>query len=187
MVKITALTDEPTPVAADLIAIVDDVAGTATTKKATIDNVLAAYDAQTATMTNKTLVSPALGTPSSGVIDNCTGTPTLNSPSLYYAINAQTGTTYTTVLLDAGKIITSSNAATVVITIPPNSSVAYPIGSQLTVVSIGAGLTNFAIGAGVTINSVGATPAAPIITAQYNSATAIKTATDTWVVIGAIS
>jgi hypothetical protein len=165
MVKITALTDEPTPVAADLVAIVDDVAVSATTKKATLDNVLAVYDSQTATMTNKTITTP----------------------SISFAINAQTGTTYTAVLADAGKIITTSNASTIVVTIPPNASVAYPIGSQITVISIGVGLTNFAIGAGVTINSTGTTPAAPIITARYNSATAIKTATDTWVVIGAIS
>ena len=80
MVKITALTNEPTPVAADLVAIVDDVAVSATTKKATLDNVLAVYDSQTATMTNKTLTSPilttpALGTPSSGTLTSCTGLP----------------------------------------------------------------------------------------------------------------
>jgi len=54
MVKITALTDEPTPVAADLVAIVDNVAVTPVTKKATLNNVLAVYDSQTATLTNKT-------------------------------------------------------------------------------------------------------------------------------------
>mgnify|MGYP003659380627 CR=1 FL=1 len=79
MVKITALTNEATPVAADLVAIVDNVAVTPVTKKATLDNILAVYDAQTATMTNKTLTSPilttpALGTPSAGVLTSCTGT-----------------------------------------------------------------------------------------------------------------
>jgi hypothetical protein len=80
MVKITALTDLPTPVAADLVAIVDDVAVTATTKKATLDNILAVYDTQTATMTNKTLTSPVLttpnlGTPSALVLTSATGLP----------------------------------------------------------------------------------------------------------------
>ena len=80
MVKITALTNEATPVAADLVAIVDDVAVTPVTKKATLANVLAVYDAQSATMTNKTLTSPilttpALGTPSSGTLTSCTGLP----------------------------------------------------------------------------------------------------------------
>ena len=80
MVKITALTDEPTPVEADLVAIVDNVSGTAVTKKATLGAVLAAYNAKTATMTNKTLTSPtlttpALGTPASGTLTSCTGLP----------------------------------------------------------------------------------------------------------------
>jgi hypothetical protein len=55
MVKVTALTDEPTPVAADLVVIVDNVAVTPISKKATLNNVLAVYDSQTATLTNKTL------------------------------------------------------------------------------------------------------------------------------------
>mgnify|MGYP000086880099 FL=1 len=55
MVKVTELTNEPTPVAADLVAIVDNVAVTPVTKKATLNNVLAVYDSQTATLTNKTL------------------------------------------------------------------------------------------------------------------------------------
>ncbi len=80
MVKITALTNETAPVAADLVAIVDNVAVTPTTKKATLDNVLAVYDSQTSTMTNKTLTSPvlttpALGTPASGTLTSCTGLP----------------------------------------------------------------------------------------------------------------
>ena len=78
MVKITALANEATPVAADLVAIVDNVAVTPVTKKATLANVLAVYDSQTSTMTNKTLTAPtlttpALGTPASGVLTNCTG------------------------------------------------------------------------------------------------------------------
>ena len=80
MVKITALTNEPTPVEADLVAIVDNVSGTAVTKKATLGAVLTAYNAKTATMTNKTLTSPTLttpvlGTPASGVATNITGLP----------------------------------------------------------------------------------------------------------------
>ena len=55
MVKVTALTDEPTPVAADLVVIVDNVAVSPISKKATLNNVLAVYDSQTATLTNKTL------------------------------------------------------------------------------------------------------------------------------------
>jgi hypothetical protein len=112
---------------------------------------------------------------------------TLTAPIITYTINAQTGTTYTLVLADAGKIITSSNASAVTVTIPPNSSVAYAIGSSITIISIGAGLTSFAQGSGVTITSTGAVSTAPVLRIQHSSATAIKTATDTWRVVGDIS
>ena len=111
---------------------------------------------------------------------------TITSPTIAYAINAQTGTTYTPVLADAGKIVTLNNGSAITLTIPPNSSVAYPVGSSLTFINIGAGLTTFAQGSGVTIASSGGTATAPSITAQHNSATCIKIATDTWQVIGAI-
>lgn len=110
----------------------------------------------------------------------------IDDPTLTYSINAQTGTTYTPVLADAGKIVTLNNGSAITLTIPPNSSVAYPVGSSLTFINIGAGLTTFAQGSGVTIASSGGTATAPSITAQHNSATCIKIATDTWQVIGAI-
>tara|TARA_R110002167_G_scaffold64455_2_gene182255 strand:- start:6390 stop:8243 length:1854 start_codon:yes stop_codon:yes gene_type:complete len=111
---------------------------------------------------------------------------TITSPTIAYAINAITGD-YTTVLADAGKIITSNKGSAVVITIPQNSSVAYPIGSSITVVSIGAGLTNFVEDTNVLINSTGADPDVPVLRAQHSSATAIKTATNTWQVVGDIA
>jgi hypothetical protein len=132
---------------------------------------------------SQALVTPVLGTPTSGTLTNCT----IPANGLTYAINAQTGTTYTAVLADAGKIITTSNAGTIAFTIPPNSSVAYPIGSSLTVISIGAGLTTIGQGAGVTIASTGAVATAPVLRIQHSSATAIKIATDTWQVVGDIS
>lgn len=117
----------------------------------------------------------------------CSDAPTLDAPIIVYSINAQTGTSYTTVLSDAGAIITSNNASAVTITIPPNSSVAYEIGSSITIISIGAGLTTIAQGSGVTITSTGATPSAPVLRAQHSSATAIKTGTNTWRVVGDIA
>ena len=60
--KITDLTDLPTPVAADVIAIVDDVGGAGVaTKKATLSNALAAYDAQAATLLNKSIDQDGTG------------------------------------------------------------------------------------------------------------------------------
>lgn len=112
---------------------------------------------------------------------------TLTSPLINVGINTQTGTTYTTVLADNGKLVTQANASAITTTIPPNSSVAYPVGAQINVVQLGAGQVTFAQGAGVTIVSTGASASAPKLRAQYSTATAIQTATDTWLVVGDIS
>jgi len=97
------------------------------------------------------------------------------------AINAQTGTTYTTVLTDDGKLITCDNAASIALTIPPNSSVAYGIGTQINIMQLGAGTVTITAGAGVTLRSDGSKLKT---NAQYAVATCAKIATDTWVVVG---
>jgi len=112
---------------------------------------------------------------------------TLTSPVINLSLNAQTGTTYTFVLADNGKLVTASNASAQTYTIPPNSSVAYATGAQINVIQIGAGQVSFAQGSGVTIASNGATSTAPKLRNQYAAATCIKVATDTWYVIGDIA
>lgn len=132
------------------------------------------------TFTNKTLTSPT--------INGATiATSTLTSPKVNLGINTQTGTTYTTVLDDNGKLVTLSNALAITLTIPPNSSVAYPVGAQLNLAQLGAGQVTFAGGSGVTIVSTGATASAPKLRAQYSTATAVQTSTDNWLVMGDIS
>ena len=100
------------------------------------------------------------------------------------AINAQTGTTYTTVLADDGKLITCDNASPIALTIPPNSSVAYGIGTQINIMQLGAGQVTITAGAGVTLRSAGSKLKT---SAQYAVATCAKIATDTWVVVGNLS
>ena len=96
------------------------------------------------------------------------------------SINAQTGTTYTTVLADGGKLVTLSNGSAITLTIPPNSSVAYPVGTKIDFIQIGAGQVTVAGGAGVTVNS---TPTLKF-RAQHSGASCIKIATDTWQLVG---
>lgn len=106
-----------------------------------------------------------------------------------FTLNAQTGTTYTSVLNDSYQVlVTMSNAAANAFKIPTNASVAHPIGTVITVMNIGAGLTTIsAVTSGTTtVLSAGATAAAPTLS-QYRSAACIKTGTDAWYVVGAIA
>jgi formylmethanofuran dehydrogenase subunit C len=112
---------------------------------------------------------------------------TLTSPKVNLGINAQTGTSYTFVLDDAGKLVTANNASAITVTIPPASSVAYPVGTQLNIVQKGAGQVTFAQGSGVTINSTGATATAPKLRVRYSSATAVYEGSDVWYVLGDIA
>jgi len=93
----------------------------------------------------------------------------------------KTGTSYTLALSDSGQIVYANNANANTITVPPNSSVAFPVGAKIDVVQTGAGTTTIAAGSGVTINSA---DSALGIGAQYGAATLVKTDTDTWLLIG---
>ena len=103
------------------------------------------------------------------------GDPTLT-------INAQTAS-YTLVLSDASKLVEVSNASANTVTVPLNSSVAYPTGTQINILQTGAGQTTIAGTAGVTINyAIGLK-----LRTQWSAATLIKRATDTWVAFGDLS
>ena len=165
--------------------------------------------------TSPTFVTPALGTPASGVLTNATGLPVstgisglatgvatfLATPSSAnwasvitdeigtgnvqlsdLATSAQTAS-YTLVLADRGKLVEMSNASANNLTVPLNSSVAYPTGTQINILQTGAGQTTVVATGGVTIN---ATPGLKL-RAQWSSATLIKRATDTWVLVGDLS
>jgi hypothetical protein len=100
------------------------------------------------------------------------------------SFNAQTGTTYTLVAADLGKLVTTSNASAVTVTIPPS---VFAAGNIINLQSIGVGLTSLAQGAGVTITSTGATASAPTLRARYSACTIICTASNTFTVVGDIS
>jgi hypothetical protein len=105
-----------------------------------------------------------------------------------FTCNADKTADYTAVLLDGYQELISMNKATAVaFKIPTNASAAIPVGSVLTILNKGAGtVTISAVTAGTTtILSAGAVALAPTL-GQYKSAACIKTATDTWYVVGAI-
>jgi len=100
-------------------------------------------------------------------------------------INAQTGTTYTTVASDASaKLVTLTNASPITVTI---AAALYAVGEQINFAQLGAGQVTFQGDTGVTVVSTGATAATPLLRAQYSTATAICTASNTWLVVGDIA
>ena len=132
------------------VQLTDSTSSTSTTTAATPNSVKSAYDLAAA------------------------ATPKL------LTFNAQTGTTYTLVSGDAGKLVTTSNGSPVTVTIPAS---VFAAGEQINIQSIGVGLTTVS-GAGVTITSTGVTPAAPVLRARYSACTIICTASNVFTVIG---
>jgi hypothetical protein len=115
---------------------------------------------------------------------------TLTSPLINLGINANTSTTYTFVLADNGKLVTSNNGSAQTLSIPTNASVAYPVGTQINVAWItGAGqpTINAVTPGTTTVLSTGATSTAPKLRVVNSVASCVKIATDTWLVTGDIS
>ena len=154
--------------------------------------------AGTETFTNKTFTSPVTNSPtltlstSSSTTDARlswdstnkklqvgNGTISLDFASSNVITNAQVAS-YTLVLADKDKLVEISNGSANTLTVPLNSSVAFPIGTQITILQTGAGATTITATGGVTIN---ATPGL-ILRAQWSSVTLIKRAENTWVALG---
>jgi hypothetical protein len=101
----------------------------------------------------------------------------------YYShlvINDQSGTTYTLVLLDDGKYVRLNNGSAITMTIPANSSVAFPIGTQIAIRQVGAGQVTLAAAGGVTVN----TAETLLLRGAKSSVSIIKVATDEWDLAG---
>ena len=106
-----------------------------------------------------------------------------------FTVNTAQTADYTAVLTDQYQTLTPMNKATAIaFKIPTNASVAFPVGTALTILNIGAGTcTISAVTSGTTtVLSAGAVAASPTL-AQYKTAVCIKTATDTWYVTGGIA
>jgi hypothetical protein len=106
-----------------------------------------------------------------------------------FTVNTDAVVDYTAVLTDQYQALISMNKATAVaFKIPTNASVAFAVGTVITVLNKGAGtVTISAVTSGTTtVLSAGATAASPTL-AQYKTAACIKVATDTWYVVGGIA
>jgi hypothetical protein len=134
--------------------------------------------------TSPTLVTPLLGTPTSGTLSNCTvdGTDAVGFRNIPQ--NSQSAA-YTLVLADAGKHIFhpvgDNNART--FTIPANSSVAFPIGTAITFINMAVAVVSIAITTDtLTLSSAGTAGTRSL--ARYGSATCIKITSTEWLISG---
>jgi hypothetical protein len=92
------------------------------------------------------------------------------------SLNAQTGTTYTLVSADAGKMVTLSNASAITLTLPTSVG---SVGQRIDITQLGAGQ--------VTITASGTTLRAATglkLRAQYSSASLVQIASNEWLVVG---
>ena len=96
-------------------------------------------------------------------------------------LNAQTGTTYTLAIGDAGELVTLSNASAIALTVPTNAAVPFAIGTQITITRANSGQVTVAGAVGVTVNSADGYLK---LRTQWSSATLIKINTNSWILIG---
>lgn len=133
--------------------------------------------------TSPTLVTPALGTPGSGNLSNCTADGTNGVGFKNIPQNSQS-TAYTTVLGDAGKHIyhpiSDDNPRT--FTIDSNANVAYPIGTAITFINDQNTLTIAITSDTLVWAEDGSTGSRTL--AENGMATAIKVTSTRWIISG---
>jgi len=155
----------------------------------------------TGTWTGMVLATPALGTPASGVISNCTtdtvsakdnstkpaSTAYVDRAASTIPKNAQSAD-YTTVLGDAGYQVTHPTADTSArtYTIDSNANVAYPVGTTITFVNeYNAGVVTIAITSDVMYLAGASNTTGSRTLTAVGEATALKVESTVWIISGA--
>lgn len=102
-------------------------------------------------------------------------------PPLSGTIEADVYTaSHTLVLGNLGRAVEMNVATANTVTVPPNSSVAFPVGAVVEVCQVGAGQTTIVAGAGVTIQ----TPQTLVLVGQWSTVSLRQRAVDVWVLAG---
>jgi hypothetical protein len=99
------------------------------------------------------------------------------------SLATQTGTSYTLALSDGdfGAMLLMNNSASTTVTVPPNGSVAFPVGSVVNLAQFGTGQVTIAPGSGVTVSSEGSKTKTA---GRYAVASLLKVSTDAWILFG---
>ena len=167
--KITALPELTSPAGADLLAIVDDVAGTPTTKKITATNIMGLAPVQSVAGRTGTVTVDA-GDLTDGNFD---GTAISGFDA---SINDQTGTAYTLLASDNGKVVTLDNGSSVTVTIPSGLGV----GFNCSFIQKGAGQVSFSASGTTIYNRQSHTK----INGQYGVASIVACTANTFILAG---
>ncbi len=194
--KITALPAlGATPATDDVLPIVD-VSGTATTKKVTVANLVAAApqgdllasnnlsDVASASTSRTNLglgdaATKTVGTADTNVLAVSSGTVDLGGNKIEdfdASINDQTGTAYTLLASDNGKVVVLNNGSAVTVTVPSGLGA----GFNCSFVQKGAGQVSFSASSTTINNRQSHTK----INAQYGVASLLAYAADTFVLAG---
>jgi hypothetical protein len=113
--------------------------------------------------------------------DAATMIATLGAVPQAQSVNAQTGTTYTLVAADAGKLVTLSNASAITLTVPQDSDATIAVGTYVDLYQLGAGQVTVVAGTGATLRVSGLTAKAR---AQYSRLGVQKVSANTWSLFG---
>jgi hypothetical protein len=131
--------------------------------------------------TSKLGPSLVLTTPNIGVATgaslNCTNA-VIDHPATNERLTA-----YTLALTDDGIIVEANSTSAIVLTVPLNSTVAFPTGTKITIIRTNTGAVSVSGASGVTINS---TPGLNL-RAQWSAATLLKRGTNSWLLMGDLS
>jgi hypothetical protein len=198
--KITELTEETSPQGADLLALVDDVSGTPTTKKVTVTNLMTQAPVQAADISglatqvslgnHEALTSAVHGISAFGatLVDDADasaarttlglGTAATSAStdfsSAFYSTVSQTTTSRTLSDSDNGKVIVCTNASTITVTIPSTLTA----GFSCKLVQGGAGVIGVSAGSGTTLSLIGGKA---FTSGQYQVVDLINYATNAYV------
>lgn len=124
------------------------------------------------------VISPMIGT-ATGATATPTRAAAVGPAPATVATNTKTAN-YTLTITDVNSAVDMNVAGANTLTVPPNSTVPFPIGAVVTVCQYGAGQTTITPGAGVTLRS----SSALTTRAQYSTVSLRQRALNEWVVAG---